>query len=361
MTRLIRFFLIALIFPYKSVAQEKQNELYSFSLEKIANGIYVSHRPEPLRESVDGNFTVIINDNDVIVVDATVTPTGAKQAISQIRRLTAKPVKYLINTHFHGDHTFGNQEYIKAFPGIEIIATTETARVMEARVKTFKSIYSNDSLFKDRQHDADSVVNILKHDPWPGVQKIIANLKRYRDHDIYVLRNEYKNLRITPPTLTFEKELILKKGSREIRIMFLGKGDTQGDAWVFLPNEKILIAGDALPHPVPFGFTSTPVEWLKTLQIASELDFKILIPGHGAVQYDKQYMMTVIKMLESLQSQITKCIEQGYSLDQIRRAITITEFEEALTKKDKFLEYYFNEYFKVPVVERFYKDIRKIK
>lgn len=347
-----------LLLSFKNYAQEQKNSLYSFTLKKITEGIYVSQRPEPLRETVDGNFVIIVNDLDVMVIDATVTPTGAKAVIKEIRKLTSKPVRYLVNTHFHGDHTFGNQEYKNAFPGIEIIATKETAKVMESRAATFRSIYSNDSLFRARQNTADSQVAILRKDPAPGNEKIIANLKRYRDSDIYFLRDEFKKIVITPPTLSFEHELIFKKGNREIRLLFLGKGDTPGDAWIFLPKEKILIAGDALPHPVPFGFTNTPLEWIATLKKAAELDFDILIPGHGDVQYGKEYLTTVIKMLESIQSQVAASIEKGNSIDQTRAAMNIKEFEKAITKNDPFLEYYFNEYFRQPIVQRFYSEIK---
>src|SRR5215207_1350564 len=87
-----------------------------FEFVKVAEGVYAAVRSEPLAEPVDGNSVVIVNDDDVVVVDANFTPSSARAVLAGIRRLTAKPVRYVVNTHWHGDHVFGNQVYREAFP-----------------------------------------------------------------------------------------------------------------------------------------------------------------------------------------------------------------------------------------------------
>ncbi|MEK7856557.1 MAG: MBL fold metallo-hydrolase [Acidobacteriota bacterium] len=76
---------------------------------------------------VEGNVVIIINERDLVVVDASGAPLSARNVITEIRKLTKKPVSYLINTHGHGDHTIGNQEYRKAFPNIETVGHEKTA------------------------------------------------------------------------------------------------------------------------------------------------------------------------------------------------------------------------------------------
>jgi cyclase len=113
-----------------------------------------------------------------------------------------------------------------------------------------------------------------------------------------------------------------------------------------------------LPHPVPFGYSATPTEWLQCLEKAERLSFTTLIPGHGEVQKDKKYLQTVIGLLQSLSSQIEAAIAKGLSVEEARAAIDIALWETAITKGDGFLQYYFNQYFKVPIVTRFYNEIK---
>ncbi len=107
-------------------AQSKNSNLYDFVIRKVKENIYVASRPEPLRYFVEGNVTIIINEQDVVVVDAGGSPLSARHIIREIKKLTPKPVSYVINTHDHVDHTLGNQEFVKAFPGVEIISHAKT-------------------------------------------------------------------------------------------------------------------------------------------------------------------------------------------------------------------------------------------
>src|SRR5687768_11083925 len=79
----------------------------NFDVVKLADGVYVFVQREPLMSPIDGNTTVIINDADVVVVDSKATPATAREVIAEIRKLTDKPVRFLINTHWHGDHHYG--------------------------------------------------------------------------------------------------------------------------------------------------------------------------------------------------------------------------------------------------------------
>jgi cyclase len=339
-----------------TIAQDTSTPFYHYRLVKVKEGIYFSQRAEPLRHSLDGNFVIIINNEDVTVVDASGTNTGADQIIKDIRRLTKKPVRHLINTHYHGDHSFGNARFKKAFPQIEILATAATAQVINDRVKSFVPYTSNDSLFEARRNALDTQITRLKTEG--ADERVIANLQRHRNRDLFTIRHEYKNIVITPPTMVFDKSIILKRGSRDIQILFLGKGDTPGDAWVYLPQEKLLITGDAIPHPVPYGFTNTPIEWLETLEKAAQLDFDIMLPGHGSIQYDKKYLLLVIELLRSIKTQVAAQLAQGATLQQVKQQVVFSPFEDQITKGDRFIAYYFDQYFKQPIVQRFYDALK---
>ena len=96
--------------------------IYDLELIPVKPGIYLIRRPDPLRQPVEGNATVIVNEQDVVVVDGGGSPLAASNAIKLIRSVTDKPVSTLITTHWHGDHNFGNQVYRATFPQIRIIS-----------------------------------------------------------------------------------------------------------------------------------------------------------------------------------------------------------------------------------------------
>src|SRR5215208_46313 len=97
-----------------------------YEVTPLAPGVPVVLRHVPSNGASDSNVLIIINESDVIVVDADIFPSSARQAIAEIKKLTPNPVRYLINTHFHSDHHYGNQVYREAYPGVEIIAHPAT-------------------------------------------------------------------------------------------------------------------------------------------------------------------------------------------------------------------------------------------
>ncbi len=109
-----------------SVAQPFKTDPRDLDFMQISDDVHVAFRPDPLRYWVEGNVTIILNEKDVVVVDGSGSNRSARQVINYISSLTDNPVTVLINTHGHGDHTVGNSEYVRTFPGIEIISRQET-------------------------------------------------------------------------------------------------------------------------------------------------------------------------------------------------------------------------------------------
>lgn len=117
--------LLLLLFPALTAAahgRPEASDLFAIKIQKVKEGVYLAYRPEPLRPYVEGNVTVIVNERDVVLVDAGGSPSTARRVIAELKRLTPNPVSLIVYTHIHRDHRFGTQEYVKAFPGIEIIS-----------------------------------------------------------------------------------------------------------------------------------------------------------------------------------------------------------------------------------------------
>src|SRR5271165_1003553 len=97
----------------------------------VGDGMYLFISPDPADVEVVGNAIALVNERDVLVFDANVLPSSARAVLAEIRKITDKPVRYVVNSHWHPDHWDGNEVYAREFPGVEIIANADTRRLME--------------------------------------------------------------------------------------------------------------------------------------------------------------------------------------------------------------------------------------
>jgi glyoxylase-like metal-dependent hydrolase (beta-lactamase superfamily II) len=284
--------------------------------------VYLLRRPEPLRQPVEGNVLVIVNDRDVVVFDGGGTPLAGENAIRLIRTLTDKPVSHLVNSHWHGDHNLGNQAYRAAWPGITIVAHPRTREAMLGPPMKY---------VKEFEKDIGPTVA-----EWTAL-KAKGELSERRSallDDLNLLLEDSKRIVLTPPDLTVADELVLHRGEREIHIRHLGRGNTEGDLVLWLPQERIVATGDLVVHPIPYGFGSFPGEWVDTLGDIAALDFELLVPGHGEVQRDRGYVELLRSMLTALRGQAADAVAKGLDLDATRKALDFSAFTPQFPKGD---------------------------
>src|SRR5215471_4126181 len=130
--------LLCLVTPVLMLADSSTKQR---AVTKLADGVYeIRHANAPDHFS-QSNTVVVIGDTGVLVVDSCYLPSSAREDIAQIRHWTNKPVRYLLNTHWHNDHVQGNAAYMESFPGIAVIAQTETAKLMALRVGSYLMDY----------------------------------------------------------------------------------------------------------------------------------------------------------------------------------------------------------------------------
>jgi cyclase len=147
---------------------------------------------------------------------------------------------------------------------------------------------------------------------------------------------EFPNFVPQPPNLTFEHEIDLDLGDREVQVKYLGRGNTAGDAVVFLPKEKILITGDIVVHPVPYLCSGYPAEWSETLQRMIDLGPQTIVPGHGEILHDTSYLIQVKNLLITVVSAVRKVSYvqgNGGELDDVRKNVEKTIDLEALRRQ----------------------------
>jgi cyclase len=325
---------------------------WQIEFRQISPDIHFGFRPEPLRYIVEGNVTIVINDNDVVVIDGSGSPTSGRRVIAYIKKQTDNPVSTVIVTHGHGDHSLGLEEYVKAFPGVEIIAHPKTYEYMTGSGIGYVADMARS--VEQRKKDGFAEIERVKKEAAEGYEEVVVNLTRYYGHVIDVRREEYRKITITPPTLTVSDRLILHRGRRTFDINFFGPGDTNGDLVVFLPQDRLVITGDMTVGPIPYGYSGYPIEWVNTLNSVLKLDFDTLIPGHGQVKTGKSYLTQIRNLLLDMRRQVEACKLSGLTVEETLTCVDVEEHLDAFGGDDPVLRYYFVEYFSTPHIQRVY-------
>ena len=322
---------------------------FEVRLEQIGEGVYVAIRPESARQPVMGNGTVIVNDDHVVVVDGNGSPLLADRVISAIRTVTDRPVRYLIVSHWHGDHNLGNHRYLEVWPDLEIISHRFAREAMLGApmdyVEEYKvSIPEQMEVLAER---LDSGVGSDGQALEDYQLRELGDLVRYKD----VFLGQIQASQITPPTATFERELVLYGGGRRIEIRHLGKGNTAGDAIVWLPEERILVTGDIVVHPTPYGFYSYPRSWAAVLERLQMLQPRLTVPGHGDVMRDTAYLARLQALLTDVADQAEAAVAAGQSLEDFRGALDLEAHRAGFTGDDPFLDSRWRAWFTEPIAE----------
>jgi glyoxylase-like metal-dependent hydrolase (beta-lactamase superfamily II) len=217
-------------------------------------------------EGDGGNVAVYITDEGVILIDDKFDQDH-QSIVDQVKSVTNQPIKYIINTHYHADHSGGNTKFL---PTAEIIST--------AMART--------NIVEHKQTNAP-----------PGV---------------------------SPARITFTTETAVHLGGKEVRAIYMGRGHTNGDAVIYFPALRVLHTGDLMAGASPlidYDGGGSVVEWTKTLDNALKLDFDTVIPGHGAIT-NKAGLMTYRDNVEKLRNRVSGLIHEGKSQDEIAKVMT---------------------------------------
>jgi len=286
-----------------------QGKTYKF--EKVADGVYYA------TGGPGSNNVVIVNDQDVFLVDDGTTPAAARALLADIRLLTPKPVTQVVNTHFHYDHTSGNQIF---GPGVQIIGH----QFVRTAIATFDILHREPFLTSQGNRVPaliDSLTQQIAAEKDPAkkadLQKQLASAQaEVRD---------LQEIKPTPPNVTYDSKLIFYKGSRDIHLLFLGRGHTAGDTFVYLPKEKIICTGDE-EEGARLAYMGDAYfdEWIATLEKLKRIDFNLVLPGHGVPFRDKSVITAFQSYLMDLIAKGSALKKQGVSADDAAKKIDMT-------------------------------------
>ena len=294
----------------------------SARVERLAAGVYAIIHPDATPNWPHSNTGVIVGTEAVAVIDATYLPSRAAADIALIRTLTSLPVRYLVNTHWHYDHNFGNATYAAAFPGLTIVAHTETERIMRVNMARYARVASS---------AAESAP---------------------------IEKAELSHFTPTLPNLTFESSVTLHLGGRDVEVSHWGRANTPGDAVAWLPAERVLFTGDIVVSPVPYAWGSSPVPWTDVLRRIEGTPALFVVPGHGEVQRDMQYVAQVRELIEFVVTEVRRLAAEGKTKEESRAAIDLARFRDRFVGGDPARKAVWDDSIAAALVDRAWDQLR---
>ncbi len=251
-------------------------------VSELAPGVFFYFGDELQQKSA--NCVWVVFKDYVLAIDANY-PWGAEEIVMEIRKTTDKPIRFLFDTHYHHDHTFGNAVFADA--GAAIVSTVKTAEEMHT----------------SGQYEWD-------------------HGSEYSGRDMKGGRREF-------PSLTFDQQLVFDDGVHRVELRRMGPAHTGGDGVAYLPKEKILVTGDLCVNGNPWGNNVADAnvdydKWLDVLKTMAGWDIKIVIPGHG----DPGTTETLTRQrsyLADMLNQVREGIQLGKSKDQLTKEIDLSK------------------------------------
>ena len=216
------------------------------------------------------NAGIIIGDDSVLVIDSLRVPSFARDLIQDVKTITEKPIGFVIDTHSHWDHSWGNEE----FP--------------EATIIGHKNCYAEMIDMEWNEEWRKKVVS--SNDPWSEEGNLVN---------------------ITPPNMTFETSMQLYFGGREIDLKYFGRAHTSGDIYIHLPKEKIVFTGDvAQDGGVPYLGDCYPADWPETDNQLASLPVDRFMSGHGPIG-DHNALVEAKDFIHTLVDSVKHAIADG--------------------------------------------------
>ena len=249
-------------------------------VKEIAPGIFYYFGDESKQKSA--NCTWIVFKDYVLAIDANY-PWGAEEILQEIKKTTDKPIRFVFNTHYHHDHTFGNANFADA--GATVVSTAKTAEEMRT----------------------------LGQYEWNH---------GYSPRDMKGYMREY-------PTLLFNDTLVFDDSVHRVELIRMGPAHTAGDGVAWLPKEKILVTGDLFVIGIPWGNNVADPhadydKWLKVLETMELWNPKIVIPGHGEPSTMKELKDQRLYLGDMLQ-QVRNGIKAGKTKQQLVNEVDLSK------------------------------------
>jgi cyclase len=238
-------------------------------------------------DETSSNSAFLVTDEGVLVVDTRQHPRDGQDLLDRIRKVTARPIKWVVNTHFHGDHHYGNSVFKAA--GAAIVAHNDTARIMQQVAE--KEFARRQPFFKARGYDPSEV-------------------------------------KLTLPDVTFDSQMTIRLGGREVRLAYLGPGQNPGDTFVIFPHARAIFAPGAIARrSMPnMNFTPSVTNWIELLHKVAAMDVDKIMPPHGDVAVPAD-VTELAEFISTQYSAVKDAVAQGIPVETAITTIALPQYK----------------------------------
>ena len=257
-----------------------------FTLKEMADGMFAAIAKPGSGAWSNAGFVDL--GTELLVFDAFITPSASRELKNQAEKLTGKKVAYLVNSHFHGDHVFGNQTFKEQV----IISTTTTKEWINEK----NAIGDMDKEQQETEQYLKDLVQQISVEENAAIKSSLTN----QFLEMTKLLEELPNLELVLPSLTFEKNLKIHGTVRDVELYCLGGGHSVSDAFLYVPQENAAFMGDLITEDLHLPIYN-PDAFLAILERVKTMDILAILPGHGEVGTGKQIdaMIEYVSMLIS--------------------------------------------------------------
>ena len=249
---------------------------------EVAPGLFFQYHHQ------ESNNAWLVTDEGVLVIDARQHPRRAQELLAAIRKTTDKPIKWVVNTHAHGDHYFGNAVFKRE--GATFIAHRDTAGMMKSHLPI--EMKRRQGYFKQTQFDPREVQLIL-------------------------------------PDITFDTKATITLGGRTIELLYMGPGQNPGDTLVHFPKERVIFTGgpfskNSWPNP---SFTPSMSNWVSMLRQMAAMDVDKFLGGHGDIG-SKQDVLNQAQMMSDFDAGMREGVKKGMSREEIFNSAPFAKYKD---------------------------------
>jgi cyclase len=318
---------------------------------KVTDNIYVF---KPRIDWNHGNGVAIIGKDGVFFIDTYIQFNYAEEAIRRLRQVTKLPVRYVLNTHWHNDHVMGNGVFKRRFPQCRFIAHDSTAAYMEQQIKSAVAGEADNI-----KSTITQLTRELKDGKRSGGAPITAAMKPFwesmlRESQEY--QRQYRPEPFVTPDITFSDSLTFPWGDQTLRLIHMPQNaHSEGDVIVWIPEQRVLVSGDLVVGPTPYATQSNSSGMVPALQALIAMNPAVIIPGHGAVQYDLAYVQILVRAFTEDRRAADAAIAAKTPVKQAADSIAFPEIDRLFTGDGGLKQWAYRTFFARSLIINSYK------
>ena len=322
-----------------------------YAAQPVAPGVVLFRSPEPGL----GNVAAAISGHEAVVVDATGTPATAEAIVGELRHRGVRNLRALVITHWHDDHVWGIQAFEEAFPGVAIVAHDATDRGLReqaiprlaGQIQGLRAKLAERAPLLERGVGADG-------EPLTPERRAALEERQRRFEEV---AESLEQVRPTLPNLVLRRDWTIRLEGLSVVVRHLGRGHTEGDLVVHLPEAETLIAGDLVTFPIPAAAEAFPLAWVEALKEIDRLPWKKLVPGHGPMFSGREEFADFKALLEGLVSHVRSGRARGLESAELAESADFTRFVDRYLEGDARLHAAFRAFFVEAGVESVLREL----